>query len=109
LGGVAPFHIYRPYGLSGENQFTNTSDLGGGSSSSKSSSSSKDTAAKDKLDMIKELFKSVKGLPIDVTSVYRKMSNVLNRSKALGEEMSTDDIAAMYLNSMNDLARLQYS
>jgi len=37
------------------------------------------------------------------------MVGVLNKAKALGEEMTTDDIAAMYLNSMNDLARLKYS
>ena len=59
--------------------------------------------------MIKELFKSVQGLPIDVSNVYQKMAGVLNKARALGEEMSTDDIAAMYLSSMNDLARLKYS
>ena len=106
LGGTAPFTIYRPLGPTGETSFTNTNELGGGSSKS---SSTKDTAAKDKLDMIKELFKSVQGLPIDVTSVYQRMVGVLNKAKALGEEMTTDDIAAMYLNSMNDLARLKYS
>ena len=105
LGGTAPFTIYRPLGPTGETSLTNSVDTGGSSKSS----SSKDTAAKDKLDMIKELFKSVKGLPIDVSSVYQKMSSVLNKARALGEEMTTDDLAAMYLNSMNDLARLKYS
>ena len=53
MGGVAPFTVYRPLGVGGENavstQTTNSTD----------SKSSKDTAAKDKLDMIKELFKQV--------------------------------------------------
>jgi len=64
LGGVAPFTIYRPLGAGGESAIsTQTSDSG-------SSKSSKDTASKDKLDMIKELFKQIQGLPIDVSNVY---------------------------------------
>jgi len=50
--------------------------------------------------MIKELFKTLKGLPIDVTSVYKDIANTLNKAKAFGEELSTDDLASMYLSSM---------
>ena len=103
LGGVAPFTVYRPLGVGGENavstQTTNSTD----------SKSSKDTAAKDKLDMIKELFKQVQGLPIDVSRVYQEISGVLNKAKAFGEELSTDDIASMYLNVMNRMSQLKYS
>ena len=102
LGGVAPFTIYRPLGAAGGETTTQTS-------TGTDSKSSKDTAAKDKLDMIKELFKQVQGLPIDVSQVYQHISGVINKAKALGEEMSSDDIAAMYLNSMNEIARLKYS
>jgi hypothetical protein len=37
------------------------------------------------------------------------MAGIINKAKAFGEEMSSDDIAAMYLNSMNEIARLKYS
>jgi hypothetical protein len=42
------------------------------SSGGTSSSSKKDNEGKDKLDMIKELFKAIQGqgLPIDVSTVY---------------------------------------
>jgi len=50
---VAPFTIYRPLGVGGEEAYKQSIESGS------SSKSSKDTAAKDKLDMIKELFKQV--------------------------------------------------
>lgn len=103
LGGVAPFTVYRPLGAGGENAVSTQT------SSSTDSKSSKDTAAKDKLDMIKELFKQVQGLPIDVSRVYQEISGVLNKAKAFGEELSTDDIASMYLNVMNRMSQLKYS
>ena len=101
LGGVAPFTIYRPLGAGGE---TTTQ-----TSTSTESKSTKDTAAKDKLDMIKELFKQVQGLPIDVSKVYQEITATLNKAKAFGEDLSSDDIASMYLNSMNRMAQLKYS
>jgi hypothetical protein len=33
----------------------------------------------------------------------------LNKAKALGEELSTDDIASMYLSSMQKMSQLKYS
>jgi hypothetical protein len=59
--------------------------------------------------MIKELFKQVQGLPVDVSRVYQEISNTLNKAKAFGEDLTTDDIASMYLNSMQRLAQLKYS
>ena len=105
MGGVAPFYIYRPY-MSGMEQSMSTQTSSGGASSSK-----KDNEGKDKLDMIKELFKAIQGqgLPIDVSTVYQDISNVLNKAKAFGEDLSTDDIASMYLNSMLKINNLKYS
>ena len=103
-GGVAPFTIYRPLGVGGESSYAQST-----TSSSGSGKSEKDTAAKDKLDMIKELFKQVQGLPIDVSKVYQEISGVLNRAKAFGEDLSTDDLASMYLNVMNKMSQLKYS
>ena len=102
-GGLAPFTVYRPIGVGGEEAYKQSVESGS------SSKSSKDTAAKDKLDMIKELFKQVQGLPIDVSKVYQEISGVLNKAKAFGEELSTDDLASMYLNVMNRMSQLKYS
>lgn len=105
LGGVAPFTIYRPLGLGGESAVSSQTISSG------NGKSEKDNSSKDKLDMIKELFKAIQGqgLPIDVSMAYREISNVFNKAKALGEEMSTDDIASMYLKSMDTISRLKYS
>ena len=103
-GGVAPFTIYRPLGVGGESSYAQST-----TSSSGSGKSEKDTAAKDKLDMIKELFKNIKGLPVDVAKVYQDIMGTLNKAKAFGEELSTDDLASMYLSSMQKMAQLKYS
>ncbi len=103
-GGVAPFTIYRPLGVGGESSYAQST-----TSSSSSGKSEKDTAAKDKLDMIKELFKNIKGLPVDVAKVYQDIMGTLNKAKAFGEELSTDDLASMYLSSMQKMAQLKYS
>jgi len=48
---------------------------------------------------MKDLFKNlaVEGLPSDVNGIYKAMSNLMARSRAFGEELSTDDIASMYI------------
>ena len=104
LGGVAPFTIYRPVGVGGET----TTQV---ASSTEGAKSSKDTAAKDKLDMIKEMFKAVQntGLPVDVNVVYRDLNNLFSRAQAFGEELSSDDIASIYLQSMQKISNLKYS
>jgi hypothetical protein len=45
------------------------------------------------------LFKEVlgKGLPVDVNAVYSSMSDLFARQKAFGNELSTEDIASMYV------------
>lgn len=107
MGGVAPFYIYRPY-MSGMEQSMSSQVSASGTSSS---SSKKDNEGKDKLNMIKELFKAIQGqgLPIDVSTVYQDISKVLSKAKAFGEDLSTDDIASMYLNSMLKINNLKYS
>ena len=100
-GGVAPFTVYTPLALGGE---TTTS-----SQTSTSSTKSKDE--KDEtLDMIKELFKSAvgKGLPSDLNSLYSSMQNFFSKAKLFGDEISTDDIASMYLLQMQQLNKIQY-
>ena len=104
LGGVAPFTVYRPIGVGGESAVSTHT-------SSSVDSTKKGDAAKDKLDMIKELFKAIQGqgLPVDVSQVYTEIQGLLNKAKAFGEELSTDDIASMYLSSMNKISNLKYS
>jgi hypothetical protein len=58
--------------------------------------------------MVKELFKQLKGLPADVNSVYTEMSNFMARKQAFGDEMTTDDIASMYLTMMKRVQSLNY-
>lgn len=103
-GGVAPFTIYRPLSLNNSSSSAAYSD-----SSSSSKASAKNEAAKAKLDMVKELFKELKGLPIDVTLVYNELDSLLNNYKLFGEEMTTDDIASVYTKAMTRLSELQYN
>lgn len=106
-GGVAPFTVFTPMVLGGETSVSSQTD-GGGSSRG---SSKKDDSGKDTLDMMKELFKQVngQGLPVDVDLVYKGMRDFLAKSQAFGNELSTEDIASMYLNSMRQLNNLKYS
>lgn len=103
-GGVAPFTVYTPVALGGET----TSQTAVSSGSSKSSSSK--SGENDTLDMIKELFKAVlgKGLPSDVNRLYTSMQNLFSRAQAFGEEISSDDIASMYLSQMQELNKIEY-
>ena len=106
-GGVAPFTVFTPMVLGGETSVSSQID-GEGSSRG---SSKKDDSGKDTLDMMKELFKQVngQGLPVDVDLVYKGMREFLAKSQAFGNELSTEDIASMYLNSMRQLNNLKYS
>ena len=107
-GGVAPFTVFRPLGIGGESVIGSQTTSSGSSKSSSSSSSGKDDAAKNKLDLVKELFKSLKGLPVDVNMAYKDIYSLFEKSKLFGEELSTDDIAGIYLNSMRAVSQLQY-
>lgn len=105
-GGAAPFTVYRPATLGGET--TTSSQTGGTTTSSSKASSGKDK--NETLDMVKELFKTVagKGLPSDVNSLYNQMQGFLARAEAFGTDLSTEDIASMYLQQMQQLNAIQY-
>lgn len=105
-GGAAPFTIYRPATLGGET--TTSSQTGGTTTSSSKASSGKDK--NDTLDMVKKLFEAVagKGLPSDVNTLYNQMQGFLARAEAFGTDLSTDDIASMYLSQMQQLNTIQY-
>lgn len=104
-GGVAPFTIWRPATVGGE---TTTSTET--STSSSRAASSKDSEKSEMLDMVKELFKQVagKGLPSDANAVYTSMRDFLAQAEFFGNEMSTSDIASMYLQQMQYLNSLKY-
>ena len=104
-GGVAPFGVYTPVALGGE---TTTSSQASTSSTGKSS---KSDSGKDTLDLIKTLFSKVtdKALPIDANLIYSSMNNLLSKYEMFGQELSTSDIASMYLSSMQQIVGLQHS
>ena len=105
-GGVAPFTIYKPVALGGETTTAyqgDTSNINGrGGSSNKSN---------DGLDLMKDLFKNlaVEGLPSDVNGIYKAMNNLMARSRAFGEELSTDDIASMYIQQMQQINAIKFN
>ena len=103
-GGVAPYTVFRPLSLMGPSIGTTTSSGGG-----TKSTSSKEDPAKNKLDMVKELFKSIQGLPIDTDLVYSELDNLFKRYQVFGQEMSTDDITSVYLRAMQRISHLKYS
>lgn len=103
-GGVAPFTVFTPVALGGETS-TQVSSTGASTGSKKSS----DSEGKETLDLIKSLFQKIEGLPIDVNTVYKQMSNFFNKAKIFGNDLSTNDIASMYLQSMQQLSNLKYS
>lgn len=106
-GGVAPFTIYRPATVGGETGMTTQA---GGTSATTSSKASSKKEGSDTLDMVKKLFETVagKGLPSDVNTLYNQMQGFLARAEAFGSDLSTDDIASMYLSQMQRLNTIQY-
>ena len=105
-GGVAPFTVYTPVALGGETSRTASYDT-----SSSSSKSAKDDKGKETLDFIKNLFKELlgKGLPVDVNTMYSKMNGLFQKYKMFGEELDTNDIALMYLQSMQQINGIMHS
>lgn len=104
-GGVAPFTVYKPIALGGETSFSQSSSNTTGSA--KSSEEGKNT-----LDFVKEMFKTLnsgKGLPNDVNYIYKSIQNLLAQSSLFGNELSTEDIASLYLQSMEQLNNAIYS
>ena len=107
VGGqfLAPFTIYTPAVGIGESSRTVTQDTG---TSTKSSSSSKDTAQKDMLDLIK-MFKDVKGIKVDVSSIYSTIANIMQEAEIFGKELNSQQIATMYLRAMQQLNNVSRS
>ena len=107
-GGVAPFGVFTPLAMGGE--YSQTAEVSStGTRSSSSSKSSADDKSKDLLNLAKDLFSKMEGLPIDVSSVYAPISNLLNRVRYSGEELSSHEIATIYLQSMTQLSALKHN
>lgn len=106
-GGVAPFVIYKPVALGGEQGVSTNIDptVGRQGSGNGGSDKKQDTA----LDVIKDLFKNVEGLPSDVNKVLNSMTAFLAKSEAFGNELSTGDIASLYLKQLQKLNNIKYS
>lgn len=102
-GGVAPFVVYTPAPLGGESAISSqsTSD----STNAKSAKSS----SKDSVDIIKELFKDVEGLPSDVNGVYQSMLGFFAQSKAFGTEIDPEDLAGIYLQQLQKINNIKFS
>lgn len=103
-GGVAPFTVFTPVALGGETSVTSGSVSGGSSKGT----SSKDDNGKELLDLLKSLFQKVDGLPIDVSSVYTPMINLLNKVQYSGGTMSAQEMATAYLQSMQTLGQVKH-
>lgn len=108
VGGqfLAPFTIYTPAVGVDETARTVSQDSIG--ASSKAASSSKDTSSKDVLDLIK-MFKDLKGVKVDVSSIYSTLSGVLQEAEIFGKELNSQQIASMYLRAMQQLNNVSRS
>ena len=103
-GGVAPFTVFRPVALGGEQSMT-TQTTG----SSSKASSTKDDSGKDQLNLVKDLFSKMSGLPVDVSAVYAPLMSLMQRVQAGGPELSTQEISTIYIKSMLQMSQLQYN
>lgn len=104
-GGVAPFTVYTPAPLGGETTTSTQASATAGATAKGSSKKDGDSP----LDIIKDLFKNLEGLPSDVNGVYQAMSGFLARAKAFGNEISSDDLASMYLAQMQQINNIKFS
>ena len=100
-GGTAPFTVYKPVALGGETTTSSQYDT----------SSTNSSSEKEGQDLLKELFKAlqVEGLPSDVNGIFQSMNNLMSRRAAFGQELSTEDIASMYLQSMQQINNIKFS
>ena len=105
-GGMAPFVVYTPAPMGGE---TTTSSQA--STSGSGNGSGKGSGKDESLELVKSLFKEIggNGLPIDVNLVYDNIQKLFNQSKILGTEMTSSDIASVYLQAMQQLSNIKYS
>ena len=102
-GGVAPFTVYTPISLGGETTRQAYSDSG--VSSAKSSSKKGEST----LDIIKELFGKLDGLPSDVNGIYANMQSFLAKQQAFGNDLDTDDLSTMYLDQLAQINNIKFS
>lgn len=100
-GGVAPFSVYTPAPMGGE--------MSQEQYYQQQSANSEKNKQESSLDVIKELFKNVEGLPSDVELVYKSMTNFLNKAEIFGEEIKSDDLATMYLQQLRQLNNIKFS
>ena len=96
----APFTFYKPL-------------VSGGEGTSKSTASSKKEQKEESaLDVVKELFKSISssgGLNSDVTILYNSLSQFLSESSGFGSEISSDQLAGLYLDQLYKLNNIKYN
>lgn len=96
----APFTFYKPL-------------VSGGEGTSKSTASSKKEQKEESaLDVVKELFKSISssgGLNSDVTMLYNSLSQFLSESSGFGSEISSDQLAGLYLDQLYKLNNIKYN
>lgn len=93
-GGVAPFTIYRPAVVGGEQSVSTRS--------SSSDSSKKDVTS---YEFVKDLFKEMKGRgnPSDMNSIYIKVKNFLDEQSLFGNEITPDDMATFFISIDEEL------
>ena len=99
-GGLAPFVVYTPTVLGGDTTISSQTSTG--------STGNKNSDKDETLEVIKELFKNLEGLPSDVNGIYSSMSDFLAKSKLLGNELSTSDLASMYLQQMQKINAVKF-
>jgi hypothetical protein len=89
---MAPFVVYTPAPMGGETTMSSQVSTSG-------SGSGKGSGKDESLELVKSLFKEIggNGLPIDVNLVYNNIQKLFNKSKVLGTEMTSSDIASIYL------------
>ena len=104
-GGLAPFGVYRPAALGGETTTTSQIHTSG---TSDRASSGKDT---QKNDLLKELFKALQleGIPSDVNAIFSSINSLMEKRRAFGEELTTEDITAAYLQSMHQINNVKFN
>lgn len=106
-GGIAPFTIYKPIALGGETSRTYETS----SNSSRSSSKSSSSGGNNDLDLLKKLFEAiqVEGLPSDTNVIYAMMNQLMRKKEFFGTELSTDDIATMYIQQMQYINKVKFN
>ena len=99
-GGVAPFGVYKPIALGGE---TTTSTQ----TSTSSTRESKDNSQ----DLLKDLFKllQAEGIPSDVNMIFAQVQSLIDKRKAFGQELDSDDIASLYLQSIQQINAVKFN